>query len=124
MLKRPQATVSLALECALLFLAIAVFSFGLQAKLSLYKSHPPSAAVAKLSTEKRSAHTIVARVVREKDSPSSPAQKIRLHASISLQRALVPCSALHQVELSLYDPGRAHLHGLHSLRRPPPSLFS
>jgi hypothetical protein len=37
MLKRPQIAVTYAFKCALLFLACAVFTWGLQAKLSLYK---------------------------------------------------------------------------------------
>ena len=38
MSKRPQIAATYAFRCALLFLACAVFSWGLQAKLSLYKS--------------------------------------------------------------------------------------
>src|SRR5579863_2370433 len=60
MLKRPQIAGTCALKCALLFLACAVFIWGLHAKLSLYKTpqSPSTVTVAKLLTERRSAQTI------------------------------------------------------------------
>ena len=38
--KRRNPIVPLALECALLFVAVSVFGWGLQAKLSLYHTNP------------------------------------------------------------------------------------
>jgi len=121
MFKRPQSTVPFAIECALLFLALAVFSWGLQAKLSLYKTHGPSSTgmVAKLSMEKHSSHTIAS---RERDGGNRPAEKVDLPASVSLHGILVFSLALHQVALGLSNPSRYDLHGLYSLHRPPPSF--
>src|SRR5208283_557062 len=58
--KRPKIAVTYAFKCALLFLACAVFTWGLQAKLSLYKPQqsPSTVTVAKLLTERRSAQTM------------------------------------------------------------------
>ncbi len=57
---RPQIAGAYVFKCALLFLACAVFTWGLQAKLSLYKTpqSPSTVTVAKLLTERRSAQII------------------------------------------------------------------
>src|ERR1035438_5356821 len=61
MLLKVRSSVPLIRRLALLFLAVTVFSFGLQAKLSLYRPlSTPSTSVAKISTERHSAQVLLA----------------------------------------------------------------
>jgi hypothetical protein len=121
--KRPQTAAPLALKCALLFLAVSVFAFGLNAKLSLYQKHqsPDTVAAAKLSTEKRAAQsTIVLKVVKE---PLASDETLRLMAFAVFHNVISsPTFRLHQVEVSLCSPCRCDSRSSSLMNRPPPTL--
>jgi len=123
MVKRSRSPAPIALKCALLFLAVAVFSWGLQAKLSLYKTSqsPSAASVAKLSTEKRTAQAM-ASIERIAELPGTW-EKVSLSSlTASLHAISIPSIRFHQVELSLCRPCRCDLQGPDLMRRPPPAL--
>jgi hypothetical protein len=121
--KRPQTAAPFALKCALLFLAVSVFAFGLNAKLSLYRKHQSTGTVAaaKLSTEKRSAQsTVVLKVVKE---PLASAETLRLMAFAVFHNVISsPAFRLHQVEVSLCSPCRCDSRSSLLMNRPPPTL--
>jgi hypothetical protein len=120
---RPKTAVPLALKCALFFLAVSVFAFGLNAKLSLYRTHqsPDTVAAAKLTTEKRTAQsTIVLKVVRE---PLASFEILRLMAFAVFPDAISsPVSGLHQAKVSLCSPCRCDSLSSSLVNRPPPML--
>lgn len=122
MVKRSRSA-PFALKCALLFLAFAVFTWGLQAKLSLYKTaqSPSAASVAKLSTEKHSAQTM-ASLERVSELTGAWEKVSLLSLTASLHAISIPSIRFHQVELSLCRPCRCDLQGPDLMRRPPPAL--
>ncbi len=121
MSKRPQIAATYAFKCALLFLACAVFSWGLQAKLSLYKTpqSPSTVTVAKLLTERRSAQTIdsLKRAVQS-DTAWETVELVSL--VVALQAILILSLTFHQVEMGLRRSCRCDLQGSDLMRRPPP----
>jgi hypothetical protein len=124
MLKRSQITVTFAVKCALLFLACAVFSWGLQAKLSLYKTQqsPSTATVAKLLTEKRSAQTIA--LFEKALKPDRVQATWTLVLLLVLADAtLILTSELSQVEMTLCRRSMGVFQNPHLTQRPPPALF-
>jgi len=122
--KRPQTIPPFALKCGLLFLAFSVFSFGLSARLSLYRVHqsPGTVAAAKLSADKRTAaqSSVVLKVVKE---PLAFAETLRLVA-IAASHDVVssPAFMFHQVEVSLCSPCRFDSRSSSLMNRPPPTL--
>jgi hypothetical protein len=122
MLKRPQIAGRYAFKCALLFLASAVFSWGLQAKLSLYKpsQSPSSVTVAKLSTERRSAQTMA---LLEKALRPDTAWELNLIPLLVLAQAiLILTFGFHQVEMNLCRFRRRDFPNPHLTQRPPPAF--
>ncbi len=125
MSKQPQIATTYAFKCALLFLACAVFSWGLQAKLSLYKTpqSPSTVTVAKLLTERRSAQTMA---LLEKALKTDTAQ-----ATLNVIRLLVFAQAIlfltfkfYQVEMNLCTFCRwDFFHDPRLTQRPPPAFF-
>jgi hypothetical protein len=120
MLLKVRSFVPLIRKLALLFLAFTVFSFGLQAKLSLY--HPistPNTSAAKISTERYSAQVLSA-LERPVGVPS-PWDEFDLTIRLN---SIAPAldSVAQRAEIVLWHPGRFDLHGVFSLHRPPPFL--
>ena len=123
--KRHDPNLPLAFECALLFLAISVFSWGLQAKLSGYFSDSGNSAstrpMAKLSVEESSDRTVA--VVANRDQPRPTWESLQFAAFASSQQGKhVPPAYLGQPGPGPRIPGRYNLHGPDLMRRPPPVL--
>jgi nitrate reductase gamma subunit len=125
MLRKRNASVPFLLECAFLFLASAVFMWGLQAKIAqnhANQNRPASIiSMAKLSTEGNSARIVAA------------VENCRL-ARITLESIYVAAFAfsplghhvsdanVSQVEPGPRIPGRYNLHRPDVMRRPPPAI--
>lgn len=125
MLEKRGSSVSFALECALLFLAMFVFSWGLQAKLVLYHANPGTSSTtnstAKLSTETRTAQAVDS--VKNQVPPRFPSEALHFAGvAIPLQGHDATAASLAQVERGPSIPGQYYLHGPDLKRRPPPVL--
>jgi hypothetical protein len=123
--KRHNPNPPLAFECALLFLAFSVFSWGVQAKVSLYHSHagnsPSTSSMAKLSTEEGSYRTVAS--VEHPDQPRLKWESLHFAAVAFVQQGnQVPPTYLSQLGPEPRVPGRFNLHGPDLMRRPPPVL--
>lgn len=117
----PRSVAKLATRIVLLFLAFAVFSWGMQAKVSLYKIHTSSSAVAaaKLLTEERTEQISIAHKVLENLVGSS--EMFRLIAFAFPQRVTsFPSFRLRQLKVSLYRPCGCNSRSIGLMRRPPP----
>jgi hypothetical protein len=124
MLKRPQIAGTYAFKCALLFLACAVFSWGLQAKLSLYKTpqSPSTVTVAKLLTERRSAQTVA--LFEKALKPDTAWETLNLIPLLVLAQAILFLTfKFCQVEINLCSSRIWDFHDPHLTQRPPP-VFS
>src|ERR1700729_881985 len=114
--------VSFGRNAALLFLAFAVFSWGLQAKLELYKPiSVQKPLIAKLSAEKHSAKILRALEQRDTTQAYSPVPVIALIVGL-LWAVPVLQSVAQKANIGLSHPGKLYLHGIYSLNLPPPSL--
>jgi hypothetical protein len=123
MLKRPRIAATFAFKCALLLLASAVFSWGLQAKLSLYNSpqSPSTVTVAKLLTERRSARTMAS--LEKALQPDMVWETAKLASSlVALQATLIVSFRFSQVEASLCRSCGYDLQDPDLMRRPPPAF--
>ncbi|HXM11460.1 MAG TPA: hypothetical protein VN946_16040 [Terriglobales bacterium] len=124
MLKRPQIAGTYAFKCALLLLASAVFSWGLQAKLSLYKppQSPSTVIVAKLLTDKRSAQAMA--LLENALKPDTAWEALNLLPLLVLAQAtLMLAFEFYQVETNLSRFRRWDVRDPHLTQRPPPSLL-
>ena len=124
MSKRHQIVARYGFKCALLFLACAVFSWGLQAKLSLYKpTHAPSTVtVAKLLTERRSAQTMA--LLEKALKPDTAWERLKLIPLLVLAQAILfPTFNFYQVEMNLCRSRRWNFQDPHLTQRPPPAFF-
>lgn len=122
MLLKVRPFVSFGCNVALLFLMFAVFSWGLQAKLELYKpASVQKPLIAKLSTEKHSSRVLRALEQRDTTPNHSPAPTLALIFSFLL---VVPVlqSVAQEAKIGLLHPGKLYLRGIYSLNLPPPSL--
>ncbi len=123
--KRRNPGISLALECALLFLAITVFGWGLRGKLALYHSdvanHSTASATAKLTVEERSARSMVAAHTHMKPS-LTPDSMCRVAFAFVLLTPEAPLANRVQDQPGPSTPGLYNLHGPDLMRRPPPSI--
>jgi hypothetical protein len=123
MSKRHQIAATYAFKCALLFLACAVFSWGLQAKLSLYKTpqSPSTVTVAKLLTERRSAQTMA--LLEKALKPDAGRTTLNLSWLLVLAQAIffLPFS-FYRVEMNLCRSCRWNFHSPHLTQRPPPAF--
>ena len=111
-----------AFKLALLFLACAVFSWGLQAKLSLYKTSqsPSTVTVAKLLTERRSAQTIA--LLEKVLTPDRAPEMLKLIPLLVLAHAiLILTFESYQVEMNLRRFRSWDFHDPHLTQRPPPT---
>jgi hypothetical protein len=122
--KKRNTNLPLAFECALLFLAISVFSWGLQAKLSGYCSDSgttPTRSVAKLSTEEGSTRAVAS--VENQDQPRLTWESLHFAAVALMQQGHhVPAAYLSRPRPGPCVPGQYSLHGPDLMRRPPPIL--
>ena len=122
MLKRPQIAGTYALKCALLFLACAVFIWGLHAKLSLYKTpqSPSTVTVAKLLTEKRSAQPMA--LLEKALNPNTAPKTLNLISQLVLSQAiLILTFASYQLETNL-GSSRRWVYDPLLTQRPPPAF--
>ncbi len=122
--KKRNASISFALECGLLFLAIFIFSWGLHAKLALYHSDQGTSSAtnstAKLSAETRTARTAVS--VERQTRPRFTLDSLHLSAlAYTLQGCHATDVTMLQIELGPRIAGQYYLHGPDSKRRPPPT---
>ncbi len=120
---RPQIAGTYAFKCALLFLASAVFSWGLQAKLSLYKPRqsPSTITVAKLLTERRSAQTMAR--LEKALNPDTAWETLKLFPLLALAQAiLILTFGFYQVEMNLCRSRRLDFQDPHLTQRPPPAF--
>jgi hypothetical protein len=123
MSKRHQIAATYAFQCGLLFLACAVFSWGLQAKLSLYKTpqSPSTITVAKLLTERRSAQTMA--LLEEALKPGTARETLNLIPFLVLAQAILFLTfEFYQVEINLCRSRRWNFHDPHLTQRPPPAF--
>jgi hypothetical protein len=123
MSKPSQIAATYAFKCALLFLACAVFSWGLQAKLSLYKTpqSPSTVRAAKLLTERRSAQTIA--VLEKALAPDTALETLRLIPLVVLAQAILFLTfKFYEVEINFGAFLRWNLHDPHLTQRPPPAF--
>ncbi len=123
MSKRPRIAGTYAFKCALLFLASAVFSWGLQAKLSLYKSpqSPSTVTVAKLLTERRSAQTMA--LLEKALTPDTAWETLNLIPLLVLAQAISILSfEFCQVEMNLCGSCRLDFQYPYLTQRPPPAF--
>jgi len=123
MSKRHQIAATYAFKCALLLLACAVFSWGLQAKLSLYKTpqSPSTVTVAKLLTERRSAQT--AALLEKAPKPDTAWERLNLIPLLVLARGiLIVTFGFYRVEMNVCRSRRWDFHGPQLTQRPPPAF--
>jgi hypothetical protein len=123
MSKRHQIAATYAFKCALLFLACAVFTWGLQAKLSLYKTpqSPSTVIVAKLLTEKRSAQTVAS--LEKALKPGTAWETLNLIPLLVLAQAILFLTfKFYQVEVNFCRSCRWNFHDPHLTQRPPPAF--
>lgn len=123
MSKRHQIGATYALKCALLFLAWAVFTWGLQAKLSLYKPQqsPSAVTVAKLLTEKRSAQTMA--LLEKALKPGTDWETLSLIPLLVLVQAILFLSfELYPVEINFCRSRGWNFRDPHLTQRPPPAF--
>jgi hypothetical protein len=121
---RPQIDGTYAFKCALLFLACAVFSWGLQAKLSLYKTpqSPSTVTVAKLLTERRSAKTMA--LLEKALRPGTARETLNLIPSlVSAPAILFLTFKFYHLEMNFCRSRRWNLHDPRLTQRPPPAFF-
>jgi len=111
-----------AVKCALLFLAFAVFGLGLYARLPISKADRSSATgAAKLSIEDRSAQILLP----DDNRPTRrtvAAISVGLPFEVLFQGNVYHFSDYRQVELSLCTPCRYDSLGADRLHLPPPTL--
>jgi hypothetical protein len=123
MAKRHRIAATYAFKCALFFLACAVFSWGLQAKLSLYKTSqsPSTVTVAKLLTEKRSAQTMA--LLEKALKPATARETLNLIPLLVLAQAILFLTfKFYQVEMNICRSRRWNFHDPHLTQRPPPAF--
>jgi hypothetical protein len=124
MSRRHQIAATYAFRGALLFLACAVFGWGLQAKLSLYKT-PQSLSnvtVAKLLTEKRSAQTMA--LLENALTPGTAPKTLHLiPLSIFVQAIFLFALKFYEVEMNPCRSRRCDFQDPHLTQRPPPAFF-
>jgi hypothetical protein len=123
MFRRTQITGIYAFKSALLFLACAVFSWGLQAKLSLYKTPqtPSSVIVAKLLTERRSAQTMA--LFEKAPEPDTAWERLNVVPLLLLAQAILFLAfRLYRAEIILCGSRGSDFHDPCLTQRPPPAF--
>lgn len=113
---------SLVFAWVLMLLAVLVFCWGLEAKLSLYKADhnkPAMSCTAKLSAEKQADRTMAAVVVRTQRT-IIPQLSYVADVVLYSQGNSIPVARLRSAYLSSLTPGDESLHLFKLTRRPPP----
>ncbi len=124
MLLKVRSFVSFGRNAALLFLAFAVFSWGLQAKLELYKpASVQKPLTAKLSTERHSLKVLRALEQRDTTQAYSPVPVLALIFGFLLA-VPVPQSVAQETKIGFSHPGKLYSRGIYTLNLPPPPPFS
>lgn len=116
---RSQFAAQLATRFVLLFVALAVFSSGVQVKVSLYRAHqsPVTVAAAKILTEDRS--TDVKKSVK---AFSEHAGSILNISSESTYRIILyPDFRYRRPQVKRHRPSGCDVRSIDLMRRPPPS---
>ncbi len=125
MFTRRNPGISFTLECAVLFLAITVFGWGLRGKLALYHADAANSAAvattAKLTIEERSARSVVAAHTHVKPR-LTPDSMCRVAFAFVLLEPDAPLANRVQDQPGPNTPGRYYLHGPDLMRRPPPAI--
>lgn len=123
MFGRKRIAVSITTQGAfILLLALAVFGWGLHAKLAQYEANANTITTqAKLSTEERSADLFVAVAVQAAPTDGLPAFPSRIVAERS-HRAATRQSRFDDVAVRLRVASWSLLSGPASMLRPPPAL--
>ncbi len=122
---RHKPSASFLVESSLVFLAMLIFSWGLQAKLALYRADDGAIcatnSMAKLAVENRSDLATVQ--IRDQGIPPAVPEIHHLAAFASSSHLLQASTAkLAELELRLSEPGQYFLHGPDLKRRPPPAF--
>ena len=114
----------LATRFVLLLLAFAVFSWGMQAKVSVYKIHPSSSTVAgtKLLTEERADQLTVSIRAVEFHSGSSAIPSLVAFSGANCAPPF-PSFRLRQLNGRLHRPCGCNSRSIIQMRRPPPALI-
>ena len=108
-------------KLAFLFLALAVFGLGLQARLALYKAKPNlQITSAKLSTEKQSVAMLRSFEVGN-DDPQSSIPPVLAALFSSFHDTPDAVCGVRRVAIALSHPTRSQMSCITALRRPPPS---
>lgn len=123
--KRYNSKVPLAFESAFLFLAICVFTWGLQAKLSGYggdsQASAATSSTAKLSIEENSSRVVAS--VKDQQLPILPLESLHFAVlSLTQQGKPVTSVCLSQLRASLRVPIQYSRHCPGLMRRPPPTF--
>ncbi len=115
---------SVVLACVLMVLGVSVFCWGLEAKLSLYRTDqtkPAMSCMAKLSAEKQADRTMAAVAPRTASTIVPKLSNVSGAVNYS-QGNGIPVAHLQSAYLSSLAPGKEYLHLLKLTRRPPPFL--
>jgi hypothetical protein len=119
-----RSMITLIRKGAILLLALAVFGFGLHARLEAYKS-PPSKfnpTSAKISTKQHS-EQLLNEGIKEQSKAKGFVSMLAFGLGWSSIFAEENCNPIIQtVEIGLFNPTRYDQKGDYSLHRPPPSL--
>jgi hypothetical protein len=123
LINKRNTSVSLALECALLILAIFVFHWGLHAKLAQYHAtSSPSNSTAKLLAETRTSRIAV--LAEDQDPPRFALNPFQFAAILySFRDTYYAADAIPvHIEAGPRVAGQYYLHGPDPKLRPPPAL--
>ena len=105
-------------KCALLFLALSVFWFGLHARLEAYNRAASNVSDSKISTEKHSAEVLKA--LDKQDSPANDLNALILGSFLrTFHSAVTPLSLVELARIELADLRRLDIGGVYSLHGPP-----
>ena len=116
------STVLLLHRCIFLLIDLAVFVFGLQARLAQYKPCPPNPTAAKIAVERRPTLLSVAEAHTDDPAPSN-----KLRSELDLVLPMYPpgrraaFSGVLAASVALGNPIRFDLNGAYFLHRPPPT---
>jgi hypothetical protein len=120
---KTKQSVSFIRKFAFMFLAFAVFSLGLQARLALYKTSPNiTITSAKVATENRSAQVLKSLEVRQ-DSQQPYVRFVFAFLLSGLHDESDVSHDMGQVAIGFFHSARSQLISISSLRRPPPTFI-
>jgi len=122
MLLNVRSVTPLILKPAIVLLALFVFGFGLEARLSQYKPSPPNPTAAKVSTGKRSEQVL--RALDKHDEPPHLIDRLVFAFFLSgIRIHPIHQELSKQVEIGLSNPIKLDLNDVYSLHGPPSTLL-